>query len=166
MRASVSQSLLLCSSLVACQDALAPADLAPADFVGYYRLRTVNESQLPVVVTSLPPGCSTSFRFGSMFLADGPFSMVLFMPQDCPALAAGGVYTPFGPFEFGGGLSVEGRSLRLRWVDPTSASGGTLEAVIAIYGLDAVLTLPPGTLKVATATSLRFGPRKPDALTP
>ena len=156
MRALSVHLLVLCSSLIACRDAL-----APSGFVGYYPLRAVNEDSLPGVVPSLPAGCTIGFQYGSMFLADGAFSIYLYTAEACPGMSTG-----VGSREFGGGLSVQGESLRLHAVDPTSPYGATFDATIVIDGSDALLTLPPGALTVAASTSLRFGPRRPDALTP
>jgi len=156
MRRNPTPLLLLCTSLLACQDTL-----GPSDFVGYYPLESINESALPGTVPALPAGCAVTFQYGSMFLADGAFSIYLYMSEACPGFPTG-----LRSQEFGGALAVQGQSLRLHAVDPTSPSGATFDATIVLAGTDAVLTLPINALSVAAPTTLRFGPRKPDALTP
>jgi hypothetical protein len=134
---------------------LAPActePLSPSQFVGTYTLTGVNSSRLPVIVAALPDGCTTSFSFGTLSLADGAFSLWYISGFGCPGVGTATSAT----ISFGGSLTVQGRTLVLHAIDPTSPTHAMMEARVTIAGAEADLTVPAGALYVASATTLNF----------
>ena len=142
-------ALVLFSALTlvpACTEAL-----SPSQYAGTYLLTGVNSSRLPVTVASLPDSCTTQFSFGTLYLADGAFSLYYYSAISCP-----GFPTVVGSNSFGGGLSAQGRTLVLRAIDPTSPTQAVMEASVTITGAEADLALPAGALNLASATTLDF----------
>jgi len=130
--------------------------LAPVQFTGSYLLASVNGAALPATIASKPSGCSTTVDVATLTLADGAFYLLLSRTVTCPSLT--GVHT-FD--QIGGGLAVDGSTLTLRAIDPTSPSATVISMAVTVTGSDATLTLPPGALGLSGATTMLFGQRQP-----
>jgi hypothetical protein len=133
---------------------LAPActePLSPSQFAGTYQFMGVNNNPLPVTIPALPDSCTAQFSFGQLHLADGAFSFYYTVAYGCPGLP-----TAVGQSSFGGALTVQGRTLVLRAIDPTSPTQAVIEGRITITGSEADLVLPAGALDLASPTTLNF----------
>lgn len=128
--------------------------LSPSRFVGTYQLSAVNGTALPVTVAALPGTCTTQFSFGRLTLADGAFTFAYFYADACP----GGQFGTSGMTSFGGGLTVEGQTVVLRAIDPTSPTQSVIEAHFTISGSEGALVVPAGALQLASSTTFNFGP--------
>jgi hypothetical protein len=125
--------------------------LSPSQFAGTYQFTGVNSNRLPVTVSALPDSCTAQFSFGQLRLADGAFSFYYTVAYGCPGFA-----TAVGQSSFGGALTVQGRTLVLRAIDPTSSTQAVIEGRLTITGSEADLVLPAGALDLASATTLNF----------
>jgi len=143
-------TLALVFATMACGEATTPLD--PQTYVGQYTLTTVNGLTAPQTVATSPQGCSATFRYGSLTLANDVFALDLFgVWGACP-----GVYAVLGNRTIGGGLEVDQRTLLLRAVDPTSPSGTVMRFEGRSSGSEVELSFPPGAMKLADTTTLGF----------
>ena len=130
--------------------------LAPVQFTGSYLLASVNGAALPATIASKPASCSTTIDVATLTLADGAFDLFLSRTVTCPSL--NGVHS-FD--QIGGGLAVDGSTLTLRAIDPTSPSASVMSMSVTVAGSSATLMLPPGALGLSGATTMLFGQRQP-----
>jgi len=137
------------SLLTGCSDTL-----SPSRFVGTYQLSAVNGAGLPVTVAALPSTCTTRFSFGRLTLADGAFTFAYSYANACP----GSQFGTSGLNSVGGGLTVQGQTVVLRAIDPTSPTQSVIEARFIISGSEGALVVPAGALQLASATTFNFGP--------
>jgi hypothetical protein len=143
-------SPLVAIAILACSEAT-----APTAYAGSYPFRTVNGLPVPAAALAVPDSCTEAFGPGTLTLGDGAFSLTFSSGFGCPGQSA----TAYA-LTIGGSLSGGSFPMVARAIDPMASSVSTMEMTLSVSGSDAILTLPPGAMKLASGATLVFGPRE------